>query len=86
VVVKVDVEPFNGDVPRRAPPFLKVTLPTGAGSPSVVLLAVTVAVKITESPIKEGFSVEETALELGTLVTTWLSTGDVLLRLLLSPE
>jgi len=86
LVVNVAVEPFNGDVPRRAPPFLKVTLPIGAGSPRLVLLAVTVAVKVTESPIKEGFSDEETAVEVGTLVTVWLRTAEVLPRLFGSPE
>jgi len=86
LVATVAVEPFNGDVPRRAPPFLKVTLPVGAGSPRLVLLAVTVAVKVTESPIKEGFSDEDTTVEVGTRVTVWLRIAEVLVTLLLSPE
>jgi hypothetical protein len=86
LVVNVAVEPLNGDVPRRAHPFLKVTLPTGTGSPRVVLIAVTVAVKVTESPIKEGFSDEDATVEVGTLVTVWLRTAEVLVRSLLSPK
>jgi hypothetical protein len=86
LVVYVAVEPCNADVPRIAPPFLNVTVPVGAGSPKFVLLAVTVAVNVTASPRNDGFNVDATAVEVGTLVTTWLRTADVLPRLLLSPE
>ena len=63
-------------VPSVELPFLKVTLPVGTAVPGE--FAVTVAVKVTIWPLREGLSDEVTALVLPSWFTTWVRTEEVL--------
>jgi hypothetical protein len=61
-------------VPSVVEPFLKVTVPVGVGP----VVAVTVAVKVTEAPEVDGFSEEVRAVDVGERFTT-CETGDEVL-------
>ena len=57
-------------------PSLNVTLPLGIAVPGE--LAVTVAVKVTVWPLREGLRDEATALLVPSLFTTWVRMEEVL--------
>lgn len=69
-------EEFNVFEPRVAVPFLKVTVPVGIALPGE--LATTVAVNVTDWPLREGFSDEVTELVVPSLFTVWVSAEEVL--------
>ena len=67
--------PLNMLVPRTEAPSMKVTWVEGV--PAAGGFAVTVAVKVTELPKKEGFAELPTTVVVLALFTTWFSVADV---------
>ena len=78
-------EPFRVAVPRVLGPSLKVTVPVGMPPPG--LLAVTVAVKVTDCPDTEGLAEELTnvVVRARALFTVWVSGLEVLPLKVASP-
>ena len=75
-MLKVAVPPLSVPVPRMVAPSSKVTLPVGV--PVAGLMAVTVAVKVTDCPKTEGFNVLVSVV--AELVTCRLRGLEVLVR------
>ena len=71
-VLNVAVPSLSVSVPIEVPLSLNVTVP-GA------VLGETVAVKVTESPMTEGFSLESSQVVVSVLFTVWVNVEDVLL-------
>src|SRR5216117_2583887 len=69
-------EPFRVPVPRVLEPSLKVTVPVGVPAPG--LLAVTVAVKVTDCPDTDGLAEELTSVVVLAFFTVWVSVLEVL--------
>ncbi len=69
-------EPFRVPVPRVLEPSLKVTVPVGVPAPG--LLAVTVAVKVTDCPDTDGLAEELTDVAVLAFFTVWVSALEVL--------
>src|SRR5207247_320158 len=69
-------EPFRVPVPRVLEPSLKVTVPVGVPAPG--LLAVTVAVKVTDCPDSDGLAEELTSVVVLAFVTVGVSVLEVL--------
>ena len=65
---------LNVALPSVVLPLLKVTVPVGVPP----YLPVTVAVKVTELPVLEGFAEEASVVVVAAVLTTWLTTLDVL--------
>ncbi len=63
-------------VPRMVEPSLKVTVPVGVPAPG--LLAVTVAVKVTDCPDSDGLAEELTSVVVLAFFTVWVSVLEVL--------
>src|SRR5438552_2151352 len=87
LIVKVAVPLFmawSGDC--WTPSTKKVTVPP-VGVPALAALVLTVAVKVTGWPKSDGVPFEDTAVEVGAAVTTWVKVLVVLLplKLALSP-
>src|SRR5271169_6059401 len=76
-------EPFSVAVPRTLVPSSKVTVPVGVPEPGA--LAVTVVVKVIDSPKADGFTEDDTDVLLASSLTVWLTADDVLLVKSLSP-
>src|SRR5207247_1349865 len=68
--------PFRVPVPRVLEPSLKVTVPVGVPAPG--LLAVTVAVKVTDCPDSDGLAGELTGVVVLAFFTVWVGVLDVL--------
>src|ERR1017187_4217933 len=66
-----------------AAPLSNATFPVGVPDPGA--LAVTAAVKVTDWPNTVGLTVAVTTVVVGSAVTTWVITGQVLAALLASP-
>jgi hypothetical protein len=80
VVVETDAVPEAPSVPDPivVVPSRKATLPVGTGVLPVV--PATVAVKLTDWPMLDGFGVDATVVVVATLggvLTTWVSTAEV---------
>src|SRR5438552_6696146 len=69
-------EPFRVPVPRVLGPSLKVTVPVGVPAPGLV--AVTVAVKVTDCPDSDGLREEVTDVVVPASVAVWVGGVDVL--------
>src|SRR6185295_1280240 len=69
-------------VPSVVAPSLNVTVPVG--TPTAGATAVTVAVKVTDSPDRDGFTDEVSAVVVSPFCTTWSTVFDVLPLKLLS--
>lgn len=76
-------EPFSVPVPSVVAPSLNVTLPVGVPEPGAE--TVTVAVKVTDCPKTDGFTLEMSAVVVGSGFTICESVVDVLVRSLVSP-
>ena len=70
-------------VPSVAAPSRNVTVPVGV--PVAGATALTVAVKVTNWPKRDGFNDEVTVVELKALATVWVMAEEVLLLKLVSP-
>jgi hypothetical protein len=79
-VVNVATPPLSAPTPSVVAPSRNVTVPVG-----VPAVPVTVAVKVTDWPTKEGLSEDVSAVVLGLPVTTCASTVDVLAAKVASP-
>src|SRR5204863_2199820 len=76
--------PCRVPVPRVLAPSLKVTVPVGVPAPG--LLAVTVAVKVTDCPDSDGLAEELTSVAVLAFFTVWVSVLEVLpLKVALPP-
>ena len=71
-VLNVTVPSLSVPVPIEVPLSLNVTVP-------VAVYGMTVAVKVTESPMTEGFSLESSQVVVSVLFTVWVNVEDVLL-------
>jgi len=69
-------EAFRVPVPRVLGPSLKVTVPVGVPAPLV--LAFTVAVKVTDCPDSDGLAEELTSVVVLPFFTVWVSVLEVL--------
>ena len=77
-------EPFRVAVPRVLGPSLKVTVPVGMPPPG--LLAVTVAVKVTDCPDADGLAEELINVVVPAFFTVWVTVLEVLpLKVALPP-
>lgn len=71
-------------VPRVVAPSLKATVPVGVPVPGGTTM--TVAVKVSDCPISEGFADDTTAVDVGfAAITDCVKGADVLARKLVSP-
>src|SRR5262249_42862678 len=75
-VVQLALPPLRLAVASGLPPSLKVTVPDGVPLPGLVTL--TVAVKVTDWPQTEGLTDDVTFADVSALLTTWLSTPELL--------
>src|SRR5690242_17075894 len=67
LVLIVAVNPLKADGAWATPSIVNVTLPVGVPAPGAVTL--TVAVKVTDCPITDGFALELTAVVVAALFT-----------------
>ncbi len=81
-VVKVATPPLRVPVPSVVAPSKKVTVPVAGPEPDP---GVTVAVKVTDWPVLEGFWLEVSAVVVERRFTVWLSAVEVLGLKLASP-
>ena len=79
-VVKLAFPALSCAVPSTLLPMAKVTGPFGITVGDVI-----VAVNVTTCPNVEGFGEEVSVAELVAWVITWITTGELLLRLFTSP-
>ena len=86
LVVQVATPATNVTPPHpamAAAPLSNATFPVGVPDPGA--LAVTAAVNVTDWPNTVGFTVAVTTVVVGSAVTTWVMTAEVLAVLLASP-
>ena len=77
------VPPLSVPVPRVVEPSRKVTVPVGVPLPGAT--ALTVAVKVTDSPKTEDLSDEVTLLVVAAWLTVWVRDAALLVTKLPSP-
>ena len=77
------VPPLSVPVPSVVEPSRKLTVPVGVPLPGAT--ALTVAVKVTDSPKTEGLSDEVTLLVVAAWLTVWVRGAEVLVTKLPSP-
>ena len=77
------VPPLSVPVPRVVEPSRKLTVPVGVPLPGAT--ALTVAVKVTDSPKTEGFADEVTLLVVPAWLTVWVRGPEGLVTKLPSP-
>ena len=82
-VARVALPAVKLAVPSVAAPSRNVTVPVGV--PVAGATALTVAVKVTAWPKRDGFNDEVTVVELLALFTVWVRAEEVLLLKFVSP-